>query len=159
MPSITSWIRLEPRSRNAGMNTSLQAKVYDPLWLLARQWQFGEFQGEDNGSPILARWQGEAARLTRFHSGAISPHTQVDAPRYDASLPLETLVERETARPTSQPPKLEKLRLAAEAGRGGVLENRHGVGKSAGKVAHSGALPELAHGLQACGKPVDRSTQ
>ena len=37
MPSITSWMRLEPRSRNAEMNTSLQARIYDPLWLLARQ--------------------------------------------------------------------------------------------------------------------------
>ena len=69
-PSITSWMRLEPRSRNAEMNTSLQARIYDPLWLLARQWQLGEFQGEDNGSPVMARWRAEAARLTRYHSGA-----------------------------------------------------------------------------------------
>ena len=60
MSSITSWMRLEPRSRNAEMRTSLQARIYDPLWLLARQWQLGEFQGEDNGSPVLARWRGEA---------------------------------------------------------------------------------------------------
>ena len=31
------------------MDTSLQARIYDPLWLLPRQWQFGEFEGEDNG--------------------------------------------------------------------------------------------------------------
>ncbi|MCI0388363.1 MAG: hypothetical protein MOB07_06310 [Acidobacteria bacterium] len=118
MPSITSWMRLEPRSRNAEMNTSLQARIYDPLWLLARQWQLGEFQGEDNGSPVMARWRGEAARLTRYHSGAIAPHTRVNAPSYDGSrLPLETLVERETIRPaTNQTAKPEKLRLAAEAG-------------------------------------------
>jgi len=73
MPSITSWMRLEPRSRNAEMNTSLQARVYDPLWLLARQWQFGEFQGEDNGSPVMARSRVESARLTRYHSGAMNP--------------------------------------------------------------------------------------
>ena len=29
MPSVTSWLRLEPRNRNAEMNTSLQARVYD----------------------------------------------------------------------------------------------------------------------------------
>ena len=85
MPSITSWMRLEPRSRNAEMNTSLQARIYDPLWLLARQWQLGEFQGEDNGSPVMARWRGESARLTRYHSGAIAPNTRVDAPSYDAA--------------------------------------------------------------------------
>ena len=56
MPSITSWMRLEPLSRNAEMNSSLQARIYDPLWMLARQWQLGEFQGEDNGSPVMARF-------------------------------------------------------------------------------------------------------
>jgi hypothetical protein len=118
MPSITSWMRLEPRSRNAEMRTSLQARVYDPLWLLARQWQLGEFQGEDNGSPVLARWRAEAAPLTRYHSGPIPPNRRVDAPPYDSSrVPLETLVERETVRPAiNQAAAPEKLRLAAEAG-------------------------------------------
>ena len=83
MSSITTWMRLEPVSRNSEMKASLQARVYDPLWLLARQWQLGEFQGEDNGSPITARWQGESARITRYHSGAIAPGSSVNAPTYD----------------------------------------------------------------------------
>jgi len=118
MPSITSWLRLEPRSRDAEMNTSLQARIYDPLWLLARQWQFGEFEGEDNGSPVLARWRGESAPLTRYQAGAIAPNTQVNAPRYDGSTtPLETLVERETVRPAAnQLSRPAKLKVAAEAG-------------------------------------------
>src|SRR5947208_3278843 len=100
MPSITSWMRLEPRSRDAEMKDSLQARIYDPLWLLARQWQLGEFQGEDNGSPIMARWRGEAAPITRYHAGAIAPNTPVDGARYDARTPLETTVEREIVRPS-----------------------------------------------------------
>ncbi|MCU1265914.1 MAG: uncharacterized protein JWM21_2232 [Acidobacteria bacterium] len=116
MPSITSWMRLEPRSRDAEMNTSLQARVYDPLWLLARQWQFGEFEGEDNGSPVIARWRGESARLTRYHSGVASG-AQVNASAYDGrSLPLETAVEREPILSTNQGATTERLRLAAEAG-------------------------------------------
>jgi len=117
-PSITSWMRLEPRSRDAEMNASLQARVYDPLWLLARQWQLGEFQGEDNGSPVVASWRAEAARLTRYHSGPIKPNDIINAPSYDpARMPLESLVERETIRPTvAQAANPEKLRLAAEAG-------------------------------------------
>ena len=117
-PSITSWMRLEPRSRNAEMRTSLQARIYDPLWMLARQWQLGEFQGEDNGSPVLARWRGEQARLSRYHAGALAPDTPVNAAPYDGSrMPLETLVEREAIRSVSQPTLApEKLRLAAEAG-------------------------------------------
>src|SRR5215204_692884 len=117
-PSITSWMRLEPRSRNAEMNASLQARIYDPLWLLARQWQLGEFQGEDNGSPVMARWRAECAPLTRYHSGAIKPNDRIDAPNYHGRrMPLETLVEREIVRPaTDQISQPEKLRLAAEAG-------------------------------------------
>jgi hypothetical protein len=111
-------MRLEPRSRNAEMETSLQARIYDPLWMLARQWQFGEFQGEDNGSPVMAHWRAESARLTRYHSGPIASGATVDAEGYDCGrLPLETLVERETIRPaTNQITKPEKLRLAADAG-------------------------------------------
>ena len=118
MPSITSWLRLEPRSRDAEMKTSLQARIYDPLWMLARQWQLGEFEGEDNGSPVMARWRAEAAPLTRYHSGPVTPKTVVDAPHYDARrMPLESLVEREAVRlPKDQTGAIEKLKLAAEAG-------------------------------------------
>ena len=116
-PSITTWMRLEPRSRNAEMDTSLQARIYDPLWMLARQWQFGEFQGEDNGSPVIAQWRGETAPLTRFYAGAIPANTMTNAPRYNSRLPLETLVEHEIIRPAITPnSKAEKLRFAAQAG-------------------------------------------
>jgi hypothetical protein len=114
MPSITSWMRLEPRNRNAEMNTSLQARIYDPLWLLARQWQFGEFQGEDNGSPVMARWRGERAPVNHYYPGVIQPHKS--GLRYDAGVaPLETVVERERI-VSKQISKTEKLRLAAETG-------------------------------------------
>jgi len=51
MPSITTWSRLEPNVRGAAQPETLKARIYDPLWLLARQWQLGELQGEDNGTP------------------------------------------------------------------------------------------------------------
>ena len=67
--------------------------LYDPLWLLARQWQLGEFQGEDNGSPIMASWRAEQAKSTRCRSGPIKPNTITSAPTFDAKLmPLESLV-------------------------------------------------------------------
>jgi len=111
-------MRLEPVSRNSEMKASLQARVYDPLWLLARQWQLGEFQGEDNGSPVMARWQGESARITRYQSGAVEPGSSVNATAYDPRrMPLETLVEREAVRSLSpRTTKLERLRLAVETG-------------------------------------------
>ena len=65
VPSITSWVRLEPRSHDATMREGIRARVYDPLWLLARQWQVGEFEGEDSrlaGAGAMARAQRRGAR-------------------------------------------------------------------------------------------------
>lgn len=50
MAAVTSWSRLEPRTRSLRLR-SVQARVADLLWLLDRQWQIGELQGEDVGSP------------------------------------------------------------------------------------------------------------
>jgi hypothetical protein len=114
MPSITSWIRLEPRSRDDEMTEAVQARVYDAAWMLARQWQTAEFQGEDTGSPVVARWRADSASLTRYYAGAIKANTHISAPRYDArTMPLEALVERQSFRAT---PTEESLRLAAESG-------------------------------------------
>ncbi|MCW5580510.1 MAG: hypothetical protein KIS72_04140 [Luteimonas sp.] len=114
MGSITSWIRLEPRGRDPDMTEAVRARVYDPLWMLARQWQTAEFQGEDGGTPVLARWRGDSTPITRYHAGAIAPDTQVDASRYDARrMPLEALVERQ---PFAHRGKAGSLRLAVESG-------------------------------------------
>lgn len=114
-PSITSWVRLEPRSRDAEMNSSLEAKIYDPLWLLSRQWQLGEFAGEDNGSPVIARWRGETARLNRFRPGSTNSGPMAYDP---GSLPLETMAERERVRPETmvENDKAKKLMFAIRAG-------------------------------------------
>lgn len=112
MPSITSWTRLEPRARSEAMSTSLQARIHDPLWLLARQWQFGEFQGEDTGSPILAELGGMQSQIERYFPGRPNS-AALDSPKnkpYDSKLPLETWVERERVREEGN------YRLAAEVG-------------------------------------------
>ena len=116
MTSITTWLRLEPRCRTADMNGGLQARIYDPLWLLARQWQLGEFQGEDNGSPASAEWRGEVARFTRYAPGPLAPRATVEGQPFDGrAVPLETLVEGEPITPKMT--TLERLRFAADAGR------------------------------------------
>ncbi len=114
MPSITSWVRLEPRCRDDDMAESVHARIYDPLWMLARQWQAAEFQGEDTGSPMIARWRADSAPITRYYAGAIKPNTNVSAPRYDAkTMPLEALVERQ---PLRRPTNEGSLRWAVESG-------------------------------------------
>jgi hypothetical protein len=114
MASVTTWTRLEPNPRQAAMEETLKARIYDPLWMLARQWQLGEFQGEDNGSPVTVSLQGESSQLTRFAPGPLAS-APVQGDRFDSTnIPLEVQVERERARP--RPNSVEKLQFAAEAG-------------------------------------------
>jgi len=87
--SVTYWTRLEPWSRNPNLSESLQAQVRDPLWFLTRQWQMGEFQGEDAGTASKVSLRTEVSTLSLFRDG--SGHVA----RYDPGTPLEAVVEQE----------------------------------------------------------------
>lgn len=88
-PAIVTWNRLEGRPRREDFDRSLKAEVRDALWLLSRQWQFGEFLGEDGGSAVKARVQVETARVGQYSA------LQGPATGYEDTIPLETMVERE----------------------------------------------------------------
>ena len=90
MKSITYWNRLEPRPRGREVLESLQARVRDPLWFLTRQFQLGEFQGEDAASPA---WVQMAYRTSPFTSWA--PRGGGAEP-IDLSRPLEELSQTES---------------------------------------------------------------
>ncbi len=90
--SFTIWSRLEPRARANDMSRSLQAQIRDPLWMLARQWQVGEFLGTDGGSPVQATIATETQPLTRYRPG---PPDGAAAGALDETLPLEAQTERE----------------------------------------------------------------
>ncbi len=92
VPSITTWTRLEPQPRDASMARSLQAQVRDPLWMLARQWQVGEFLGADAGSPVQATLGAETQSVTTYRPGINDSATMA----LDPTLPVEVHVERET---------------------------------------------------------------
>ncbi len=91
-PSLTIWTRLEPQPRDASMARSLQNQIRDPLWMLARQWQVGEFLGSDAGSPVQATLAGETQTVTTYRPGANDSATVA----LDPTLPLEVHVERES---------------------------------------------------------------
>lgn len=91
-PSITTWNRLEPKQRSSDYNSGLQATIHDPLWMLARQWQVGEFEGEDTASPIKVAVNASFTQLTRFASNPSSAGGQYNP----GDLPLEVLVEKES---------------------------------------------------------------
>jgi hypothetical protein len=95
MASITTWNRIEPRARSSDLSEGLAARVHDPLWLLCRQWQVGEFAGHDGGSPISASFSPTTTALDQCAIGTGA------AAAYDRSTPLEAVVERETVRPAA----------------------------------------------------------
>lgn len=92
---MASQIRIEPTTTNPDLQDGLQARIHDPLWMLARQWQFGEFKGEDAGSAASTHVVADTALVTRYRPGA--PSETQPASSYEASaVPLETLVECES---------------------------------------------------------------
>ena len=109
-PALNTWNRLEPLPQSTDLVPALQASIADPLWLIARQWQFLEHAGEDAGTPIEARVDAEAAPVTRYLAGALGENAATRSTAYaSAALPLEVTVEREPAR-------LLHARLGADAG-------------------------------------------
>ena len=46
---------------SVNMGEALEARIKDPLWFLARQWQTGEFEAENGGS-----FCGNVYRLARI---------------------------------------------------------------------------------------------
>ena len=44
--------RIEGRTRDTNYTEALRLRVHDPLWMLARQWQMGEFRGNNAGSAV-----------------------------------------------------------------------------------------------------------
>ena len=94
MPSITFWNRIEPRPRTNSIARSLSAPIRDPMWMLTRQWQFGEFNGVDAGSPAFATIQTSTTPLKSWR-----PKAGTDRP-IGATTPLEQLVATEAFTPT-----------------------------------------------------------
>lgn len=92
MASITSWNRLEPLPSTGDLEPGLEARIADPLWLLARQWQVLEFAGEDAGTPIVAHL---TARESTLSGAVLGADGDVAVAVDDRDRPLETLIEAE----------------------------------------------------------------
>lgn len=96
--------RLEPGHRSGGVQGGLAARVHDPLWLLTRQWQFGEFTAQDAGSPAVVRMSGASAPIDAWRPGVASDWVPYDL----GQGPLDAQVEDE--------PVHIDVRLRAEGG-------------------------------------------
>ena len=93
---VTFWTRLQLDTTDATLARAHQVQVRDPLWLLARQWQVGELEGFDGGSPIAAYYQLQQSSLTAYQP---DPSTAASTPPVEVikagDPPLEVRVERE----------------------------------------------------------------
>src|SRR5215467_10528096 len=87
-PSVTIWNRLEARPRTIAFDRALRAEVADPLWMLTKQWQMGEFRGSDAGSPIFAKLAVDTTVLTKYQPGGLATQP------FEADVPLEAKVEQ-----------------------------------------------------------------
>ena len=109
-PTLTRYNRLESRPRTDNFSRALRAEVRDALWMLCKQWQMGEFEGDDAGTPIYAKLHAEGRQLSRYRP-------QGGAPRpFDTKAPLEATVERR-AIPFTAGAQLLSLDLRLQMGR------------------------------------------
>ncbi len=87
-PSVTLWNRLEGRPRTENFTRALRAEIRDALWMVTRQWQMGEYQGDDAGSPVFAKVHVATTGLTKLKAGPDAPTN------LDPQVPLEAAVEQ-----------------------------------------------------------------
>jgi hypothetical protein len=90
MASAVVWNRLEPRPRTNSFTRAIRAEIRDPLWMISRQWQTGEFNADDTGTAVFARIDMQTSKMDRISKKANGNY----APLGD-TMPLECMVERE----------------------------------------------------------------
>ena len=83
--------RIELDATDETLAQGLSAELHDPMWLLARQWQMGEFRGEDVGTPVLLRAvvHSDVPHELQIGGQALTLTGSRD--------PIESLIEREAA--------------------------------------------------------------
>ena len=104
-----AWTRLEPQPTSGDPSPGIEAKLHDPLWMLARQWQLAEFEGEDSGTPLVVSVRTRTRRTSAWRAGGVGGDRPARA--IDDDKPLDPLIEREPTRDESI-----KLDQRAEAG-------------------------------------------
>ena len=81
---------LESRTRNSDITDALRFRVYDPLWMLSRQWQLGEFKGNDAGTAMSVSCQVRTADMKKYFLGEGGSNV-INTPN---ETPLEPVVEQ-----------------------------------------------------------------
>lgn len=109
-PTVTTWNRLEGRPRQSDFSRALKAEVRDALWMLTKQWQLGEFQADDAGSPIFAKLEMRTAPVTKYQAEGSATEP------FEPNVPLEAKVEQRIVQWTWNGQKM-RFDLRAQLGR------------------------------------------
>ena len=105
MPTLAPAQQLYAYNTSANIADALAARIKDPLWFLARQWQTGEFEAENGGRPgILSIVSQELTIDTIDRAGTLE-----ETP---AGMPLDFAIEREDTDGASPIWKTEALEYA-----------------------------------------------
>ncbi len=88
IPMVTIWNRLEGRPRTDNFDRPFRAEVRDALFMITKQWQMGEYIGDDAGSPVASKIWMHTTELTKYQA------LQHDAAAFDEDIPLEAKVEK-----------------------------------------------------------------
>jgi hypothetical protein len=99
--------RFDPTCRTPyGVDDGLAARVHDPLWLMTRQWQLGEFAAQDAGSPALVTLSGSSDFINGWRPAGATDWI----PYQPTAIPLNVVIEAEQA-----PTELD-LRIRVDGG-------------------------------------------
>jgi hypothetical protein len=124
------WMRIEPHRRTADVKSGLAAEIADPLWVLLRQWQFGELTSDDGGSPIAIDISASWSRFSKYRAegGPSTNPQESEAITFDPDgMPLEACVEHEPVIRLDEPERTPWT-VSVRAGR--MLADRlHAIGR------------------------------
>jgi CYTH domain-containing protein len=86
--------RLEPVNKTHSIVEGIQTRVKDPLWLLGRQWQVGEFRARNGGQVVRAELEVKNRSLNNI-VWQEEQTGNVVSEAFDIKVPLEMKVEEE----------------------------------------------------------------
>ncbi|MEO0752825.1 MAG: hypothetical protein AAFY25_13615 [Pseudomonadota bacterium] len=121
--------RIEGSGVDPHLTEGLAAPVADPLWFLARQWQVGEFRGEDAAQPMIVEAIVDSYAISDV---ALPGQNEKDSTGWDGT-PLETMVER-----TSPP---QDAHARAQSGLAALRSLRRAGASADARVAFREAYP------------------
>lgn len=83
------YTRIEPRTRDKDYKKALSFEVFDPMWMLCRQWQYGRFKAADGGSPVMVKVKTIRKKMDYVLRG------NGEKMKYSTDVPLEREVEKQ----------------------------------------------------------------